>query len=318
MKSIYKNNYDLLINNYKKIKEEFRYDGESLNHFASLIYADSREEIPTKKIKSIRTIIKNCTSRMSSFRGDILYMLSFLIAKEDDEKQYISDVIATYDELTEVGFQDSENLVLAAYAIVKHALPSEKQKTIKNMMEIYKGMEINYKNITNEEDYLECALLALSGLDKDKSVNYMESSFNSVVKLNLFSKNSIQGFIMALLLNKNNPEFNSIQELLLEFQKQDIKVCHRTLALLGITAGDGDAKTYVDKVKEGIDYICSEDYEYEYYMDKSFRTFIVVSLIEVSKKGQKEKFLNELIAMVVYLFITSKKQCVISQMQTLA
>lgn len=318
MDSIYKNNCDLLVSNYKNIKEEFRYDGECINHFASLIYADSEGKIPTKKIKSIRTIIKNSTSRMSSFRGDILYMLSFLIAKEDNEKQYISEVIETYDELIEEGFRESASLVLASYAIVKHALPSEKQKTIKNMMEIYKGMEISYKNITNEEDYLECALLALNGLDKDKSVNFMESSFNSVVKLNLFSKNSIQGFIMALLLNENNPEFNSIKELLLEFQKQGIKVCHRTLALLGIAAGDGDAKIYVNKVKEGIDYICSENYEYEYFMDKSFRTFIVVALIEESKKIHKEKFLNELIAMVVYLFITSKKQCVIDQTQTLA
>ena len=36
-----------VINNYKKSKEDFRYDGEYINHFASLIYGNRNKEVPT-------------------------------------------------------------------------------------------------------------------------------------------------------------------------------------------------------------------------------------------------------------------------------
>ena len=180
-------------------------------------------------------------------------------------------------------------------------------------MEIYKEMKKNYRDITNSEDYLECALLALNGIDKEKSVNYMESRFNSVVKLNLFSKNSIQGLTLALMLNHNNPEFNSIQELLNEFETQNIKISHQVLALLGIAAGTEDSKEYATKIKSVIEYLSSEESEYQFYMDRSFRAFIAIALVEVSKKEGREEYISELMLMVVNLFIKSKNQGLVAE-----
>lgn len=303
---------DLVIKNYNKLKEELRFDGEFINHFGSLIYADDTE-IPIGKIKKIRTAIKNKTSRMSYFRGDILYMISFLIGKQKNVDEYIDDMIDTYEEMKEAKFEESADLVLSSYAIVKHSNKEKRTEIISNMMEIYKEMKKNYRDITNSEDYLECALLALNGIDKEKSVNYMESRFNSVVKLNLFSKNSIQGLTLALMLNHNNPEFNSIQELLNEFETQNIKISHQVLALLGIAAGTEDSKEYATKIKSVIEYLSSEESEYQFYMDRSFRAFIAIALVEVSKKEGREEYISELMLMVVNLFIKSKNQGLVAE-----
>ncbi|NLL29692.1 MAG: DUF4003 family protein, partial [Clostridiales bacterium] len=66
----------LTIDNYRSSKVELRNDGDLINHFASLIYAHYKREIPFEKVKEIRKYIKSTSSRMSSFRGEILYILS--------------------------------------------------------------------------------------------------------------------------------------------------------------------------------------------------------------------------------------------------
>ena len=111
---------NLTIKNYRELREDFRYDGDYINHFAAVLYANRKEEIPQDKVKKIRTYIKENTSRMSSFRGDILYILSFLISMEENSRIFIEALLGTYNELTEAGFKDSQYLVLASYAIVKH------------------------------------------------------------------------------------------------------------------------------------------------------------------------------------------------------
>lgn len=49
---------DLTVKNYRKVKEELRYDGEYINHFASLVYFDYEEDIQTSRVKKLRTYIK--------------------------------------------------------------------------------------------------------------------------------------------------------------------------------------------------------------------------------------------------------------------
>lgn len=305
MDTKYKESCDLLINNYRMIKDEFRYDGNIINHFASMINLDTNEINPIK-IKSIRKKIKDSTSRMSSFRGDVLYMISFLIGKENDENTFIEEVMETYEMLIDQGFDDCSNAILSSYAIVKNSNKADRDIIIRKMVGIYKAMELSYKDITNQDDYLECTLLALSGLDKDESVTYMRSRFDLLTKLNLFSKNSVQGFIMALLLNNSNPQYNLIEELLKDFKKHNIRICHNSLALLGVAAGNEEPESYVLKVKEVIEYICNEEPEYQYFMDKSFMTFIAIATIEKAEK--REKYTDELISMVVELFIASRSQ----------
>lgn len=297
---------DLVIKNYINLKEELRFDGDILNHFGALSYADI-DEMPISKIKNIRKTIKNKTSRMSYFRGDTLYMISFLISKESNVDEYIDQMIEVYNQMVEAKFEESAHLVLSSYAIVKHSSKEKWKKNIENTMKIYKEMKSKYNDITNCDDYLECTLLALNGIDKEKSAKYMENRFNQVVSLNLFSKNSVQGLTLALMLNTNKPEFNEILELLEEFERKNIKIGHQVLGLLGIASSYEDNTKYVETVKEVIEYISSEEYEYEFYIDKSFRAFIALSIVETYKGFQKEEYLDELMLIVVLLFIRSKK-----------
>ena len=48
-------------------------------------------------------------------------------------------------------------------------------------------------------------------------------------------------------------------------------------------------------------------------MDRSFRAFIAIMLIEFSKEVEEERYLEELLSMGVYSFLVSKNQGVISE-----
>ena len=181
------------------------------------------------------------------------------------------------------------------------------------MMDIDKNMKKKYKNIINEGDYLECALLSLSGVDEVVINNYMDNIFNSLMNLDNFSRNSLQGLTLAILLNNNPSSLIRIQQLIEEFNKKDIKVSHQFLSLLAISAGNYVAEEYSTSIEEIIKYLCSEEYEYEYYMDSSFRVFLAVSILEYYNTRNEEKYLNELISMGVYSFITSKNNGIMSE-----
>jgi hypothetical protein len=69
----------------------------------------------------------------------------------------------------------------------------------------------------------------------------------------------------------------------------------------------------VDKVEMVIDYLCEVESQYEFYMDRSFRAFIAIMLIEFSKEVEEERYLEELLSMGVYSFLVSKNQGVFSE-----
>lgn len=302
-----------VINNYKKVKEDFRYDGEYINHFASLVYGNRKQDVPTKRIKEIRSFIKNNTSRMSYFRGDILYILSFLIGSEEEWDKVIEKIILVYEELIEKGFKESHYLVLTAYAIVKYSEERDFDDIINKTKHIYDDMKQRYDNVTNEGDHLHCSLLALNDVNTSDLYLKMDSLFELVSDFDMFSKNSVQGLAMTTLLNKDVEELNIIYKLLKEFEDRDIKVSHQFLSIIGMATVDGDVERYADKIDMVTDYLCKEDFQYEFYMDRSFRTFIAIMIIEFSKEVAEERYLEELLSMGVYSFLVSKNQGLFSE-----
>lgn len=302
-----------VINNYKKSKEDFRYDGEYINHFASLIYGNRNKEVPTKRIKEIRSFIKNNTSRMSYFRGDILYILSFLIGNEENWKSITEKIILVYEELIEKGFKESHYLVLTSYAIVKYSKGKDLNYIINKTHYIYEDMKQKYDNVTNEEDHLQCALLALNDINTGELYLKMKGVFELISDFDMFSRNSVQGLAMTVLLNKKVEDLNIIYNLLKEFENRDIKISHQFLSIIGMINVEDGVQRYVDKVEMVIDYLCEVESQYEFYMDRSFRAFIAIMLIEFSKEVEEERYLEELLSMGVYSFLVSKNQGVFSE-----
>ena len=108
---------DCTIRNYRYAVQNLRYDGDYINHYSALMNGYYRKSINDKEVKEIRTYIRKNTPNMSVLRGDILYIVSFLIGLCSGDKISICDeIIETLEILIENGFKECGYLVLVSYS----------------------------------------------------------------------------------------------------------------------------------------------------------------------------------------------------------
>ena len=130
---------DRTVDNYRLAKEYLKNDGDILNHFASLVFSHYEREIQINRIKEIRKEIKAVTPRMSPFRGDILYIISLLIATTDKDMQQeiIENMFSAMEKLEENGFRPCSHLVLTAYVIGRYGNSRKQDDIVYKLKESY-------------------------------------------------------------------------------------------------------------------------------------------------------------------------------------
>lgn len=299
----------MTVDNYRLAKEELRNDGDIINHFASLVFSHYEKEIPVERIKEIRKNIKSATTIMSPFRGDTLNILSLLIATVDNEKEeeLIEDMYETMEILEEEGFLSGSYLALTAFTISKYCRYKEKKDIIKNIKELYIILKEKYNNITNEDDYLLCTLWVINNIQADTVDDFIENIFEHISNSHIRSKNGVQGLANAIILNGSSGEMYRTMEFMLYLQKRNIKIANQFLALLGVIANYNPRRN-VDIVEGVIEYLCDEEGEYEYYIDKGFRTIIAIVIVAFCTMSDKKRYIDELLAQGVLSFINSKNK----------
>ncbi|MGL5084580.1 MAG: DUF4003 family protein [Clostridium sp.] len=308
MENFLKDRIELTVKNYRDARELLRNDGDLLNHYSSLVYAHYEKEIPVERIKEIRKYIKSTSSRVSPFRGDMLYVLSILIAVDDlDEEKIMLDVYEVMELLVEEGFNECDHLVLTAFVIVKYGKSENRASIVKKSREVFYLLKEKHYNITKEDDYLVCALWALNDIDVDTINEFIDIVFQQIKKVNIKSNNGVQGLANAIILNGSSGHMYRTMEFLLQLEKRDVKVAQQFLPLLGVVT-NGTPRKYVDRVEEVIEELCEEEYEYEYYMDKGFRTIIATVIVSFSTSVGKKRYIDELLGHGIYCLIKSKNK----------
>lgn len=303
-----------VIENYKLVKNKLRFDGEYINHFASLIFGEN-ENINIDRIKEIRKYIKTNTNKMSSFRGDMLYMISILISKEKNYVEFSNRVIEMNEYLKDNDFKDGNFLILSSYALVKHSKKGEEESIVNDMKMIYNSLKNEYEEFIDDEDYLVCTLIAIKG-NKDKAnientSKYIQSMFNYLSDLDHYSKNDLQGIASSLLLNSSASAPYEIKEFIKVFNNEDMRIGDEVLPLIGVVSRGEKIYEYLNKVREVTEYLCEEEGEYAFYMDKTFRTLIAIVIVEIYEKNNSSfsnEYLEELLCFAIYSFLVSKKQ----------
>ena len=297
----------MTVDNYRLAKEELRNDGDIINHFAALVFSHYEKEIPVERIKEIRKNIKSATTMMSPFRGDTLNILSLLIATVDNEQELIDDMYETMDMLEEEGFLSGSYLALTALTISKYCKYKDKKEIIKRIKELYIILKEKYSNITNDDDYLLCTLWVINNIQAETVDDFIENIFDHIADSNIRAKNGIQGLANAIILNGSSGEMYRTMEFMLQLQKRNIKIANQFLPLLGVITNYNPRRN-VDIVEGVIEYLCDEEGEYEYYIDKGFRTIIAIAIIAFCTMTDKKRYIDELLAQGILSFINSKNK----------
>ena len=300
---------DRTVDNYRLAKEYLKNDGDILNHFASLVFSHYEREIPIDRIKEIRKEIKAVTPRMSPFRGDILYIISLLIATTDKDMQQeiIENMFSAMEKLEENGFRPCSHLVLTAYVIGRYGNSRKQDDIVYKLKESYILLKEKYNNITNEDDYLLCALWSINNIEVEVVNDFIENVYDHVADYNIRTKNGVQGLSNAMILNGSSGHMYRNMEFLLQLQKRDIKIANQFLPLVGVLSNTNPRIT-VDLVEGVIEDLCDKEAEYEFYLDKGFRTIIAVVIVSFCTISDKRRYIDELLAHGVISFINSKNK----------
>lgn len=313
MESFILNRINLTVDNYKIARMELRNDGDLLNHFASLVFSHYESEIPVERVREIRKYIKATTPRMSIFRGDILYLISILIASRDEniEEELIQSMFE-YMSLLEEHFIEGAHLALTSYVLARYGRDKNKEEIVKKTVEVYYVLKEKYYNITQEDDYLVCALWALNDIEAEVINDFVDNVFDHIADANIRSKNGIQGLANAILLNGSSGHMYRSVEFIQQLEKRDIKLANQFLPLIGVLYNINPRRN-VDLVEGIIDELCDQEYEYEYYIDKGFRTIIAISIIAFCNDSEKKLYVDELLAHGILSFINSKNKGMFSE-----
>lgn len=305
---------DTTVKNYRYAIQNLRYDGDYINHFSALLNGYYNKNIHDNEVKEVRGYIKNNTSKMSVFRGDMLYILSLLICVSDkDNIEMCDNILETFDLLLDNGFKECEYLILVAFSIVRYIDRDDRIIIIKRTRHIFNIIKQKYGNLTKEDDYLLCSLLAINGFEFDCMAEYMDSIFNYMHDLKLFSNNGIQCLTNSILLNNNKNTPDKVSELIVSLEENDLKIGYQFLQLLGVMIENQDIKASINDIKEIIEYLCDEESEYNFYIDKDFRNMIALVIAFRDKDNKNMKYVDELLAFGTYSFLVSKNQGMLNE-----
>lgn len=314
MKKIIKDVCDYTINNYRYAVSNLRYDGDYINHYSALMNGYYKKSINDKEVKEIRTYLRKNTHNMSVLRGDILYIVSFLIELCNGDKVRICDeIIETLQMLIDCGFKECGYLVLVSYSLVKYSDRSEREDTIKKARNIFILMKRKYENLTAEEDYLLCTLLALSKLDFENILEHGDYIFKSMHDLRLFSNNRVQCLTNSMMLNDKEDISEEVSKFVLKLKASGIKIGRQFLQLIGIMIKNQDYDKSIEDINEVIEYLCNEESEYNFYIDKDFRNMIAFMIVFMDYDEYKVKYVDELLAFGTYSFLLSKNQRILNE-----
>lgn len=305
---------DIIIENYRYAVQNLRYDGDYINHFGALTSGYKRMKIKDDRVKAIRSLIKRKTMNMSPFRGDALYILSFLLVENDlDSENFTDELLDTFDELVKENFIECGHLVIAAYSITKYADKKERKKICKRMKDIFNIIKQKYGSCTKQDDYVLCALIALENIKCNDIYEQMERIFNYLKKLDLFNNNELQGLTNSIILNKAEELIEPISKLIIKLEDNDLKIGNQFLQLLAFFNDESTIDDTIYKIKEILKYLSDEEAEYYFYIDKDFRNMIAVIIAFMYNNKKDVKYVDEMLAFGVYSFLVSKNQGILNE-----
>ncbi len=237
MKETTKTRLDLFTQNYQIIKGKFIWQNSLLKRLSALLYTADNKVIDCDAIRESYDLIKENTSAFSYFRGNTMITIATLLSLKEDKKNVLNNTMAVYDLMKDYKFRSSDYLVIAAYQIAANTTSDNYLAVVRRARAFYDGMKNNHYLLTNQNDYIYCAMLAMSNIDIPSSLEQMEQFYRTFKPI-FYTGNGVQALSHVLILGEDYKELESrVLSLRDLFRQNNIKLDkENTLPSLGILA----------------------------------------------------------------------------------
>ncbi len=312
---------NLMEENYKELKGNFKWDTGILKHFCAMMHAVRGERVNADKIKEIKNYIKEETGWTSDYRGNNLLIISTLLCFEENYKSFFKNMVEVHAKMRQYGFRKSEYLPLATYTIVKDVPEEQWNCKLQRMDEFYKGMKEKHFWLTSTDDYVFAAVLAATDLDVKETMEKVEECYKALNEEGFSKGNDLQtlSHIMALGEESVYEKCKKANSLYNKLKDEKCKLKYSGLATLGVlTLIGGNENQIVREIKEVNDFIYEKDGYGMWSLDKSMRTILSANLVcdfyidEMKKGVLKVALANSINAIIIAQEQAAIAACIIA------
>lgn len=307
MDTLLKEKVDLMIENFYKLKKNFKWEHTLIKHFSASVHATKKRSVDVFALEDIKKYIKTNTSWTSYFRGINQFTLCTLLYLEEDYKDFFQNTIDLYEKMKNMGFKRSTYLPLAAYTIVKEVPKDKWSDALNRMQDFYESMKRNHFWLTSTDDYVFAAVLATTDLDVSQASEQIENCYTTLNKMGFYKGNDLQTLSHILAIGEESTEekCNRATKIYHELTNKKIKPRYSGLATLGVLSLiTPDVDKLVKEIKEVYDYLYDKSGYGSWSIDKSMRVMLASTLVadfyvEGLKKGVLEVTLSNSINAII-------------------
>jgi len=198
------------------------------------LYALEGKPVNCEMIGDCHNLIKQNTGVFSTFRGNLALCVATLLSLSRNPQGMLNETLKVYDWMKDARFRASDFLVVAAFEIAKHTVPSNFANVINRARAFYDGMKAHIFFHTGQDDYIFAAMLGLSDLDITVGTERIVQHYERL-KGEFWDKNSVQALSQVLVLGGSGDSAGRILALRNVCREQKIKLDKSyTLSSLGV------------------------------------------------------------------------------------
>lgn len=201
MNEILKGNCEMLMENWRRMKNVFRWENNLISLACASMYTTKNQIVEEEKLRESKKLLKEKVGVFSSFRSVAKNPIITMISMNEAS---LEEGLKVYHLLKEVFFT-SNYLPLVAMIIAQTSEPSNYSKVVYRTKDIYEKMKSEHPFLTSGEDRAFCALMALSDKSDTTLIHEMEKCYD-LLKPHFYSRNSIQSLSHVLTLGDGTPE----------------------------------------------------------------------------------------------------------------
>lgn len=190
---------DSLVENRRTIKLAFPFENNYIYPVCAEVFTEKNLTADIDKLDDCRRILKEQTGIFSNFRGITKAVMISMMAADPNPEEKLRRALAVYSHLKE-HFLTSQYLPVASMAISSLAPESRYEQLSERTRKIYEAMKEEHPFLTNSQDSIYAALLALSSKTDEELIDETEKCYN-VLNGEFFSSNAVQSLshILAFL-----------------------------------------------------------------------------------------------------------------------
>lgn len=224
------------VENYNKIKKDFKWTITIAQQFTALLYTLKDKEFDKVQYINLEDYIKKHTGTFSYYRGYHLSIMSSLLQIEfDNAEGAFESILIIEEKMKEEGFKKSNYLGIAAFTILRSTQVTDWYGRIRKSYRLYEDMKHSHFWLTGRDDYPVAALLSESKKDINLLCDEMEKCYEGLSIEGFTKGNGLQflSHMLTLSMKPVNEKIESCIGILNYFKENKIKLYSSAYSVIG-------------------------------------------------------------------------------------